>query len=160
MLHEPCEIPLHLLRLQYVDFTRDYNKGLQRLLPVMKGTDSEHKPNATQAAASTSTPAPSAQPAYTEPLAEVFPCSSEASMKSPGGYDYAPPTVVNKRQDKVTLYWLDGNRNRSRKFKYDVEAGKTEKFEDTLIKDHILVVTAANGDCIKLVRVPGLVTVE
>lgn len=41
VLYQPCDIPFRLLRLQYLDFTRGYQQGLQRLLPVMKGTDAE-----------------------------------------------------------------------------------------------------------------------
>lgn len=41
VLHQTCDIPFRLLRLQYIDFTQGYNRGFQQLLPVMKGTDEE-----------------------------------------------------------------------------------------------------------------------
>jgi hypothetical protein len=41
VLHRPCDIPFRLQRLQYVDFTQDYDRAFARLLPVMKGTDEE-----------------------------------------------------------------------------------------------------------------------
>jgi formylglycine-generating enzyme required for sulfatase activity len=36
VLHRRCEIPLRLLRLQYVDFTSDYNQGLTALLTELR----------------------------------------------------------------------------------------------------------------------------
>ena len=224
VLHQPCDIPLRLLRLQYIDFTKDYGRGLQRLLPVMKGTDeevaratgglkmpagsrTEPPVTHTQITASPPTPAPSAalrkwlligggaaallvltllvlsnsgtkrdanqstasyakpaEPSPTagdaQPVAETFPCSSEALMKSPGGDEYAPLTIVNKRQEKLVIYWLDGEGHRSNEAKYGIEPLKTVKLDDAVVKGHLFVITAANGECLKLVRVPGTVVIE
>ena len=38
VLHCRCEIPLRLLRLQYIDFTSDYNQGLTALLAELQET--------------------------------------------------------------------------------------------------------------------------
>ena len=39
VLYRPCEIPFRLRRLQYVDFTSDYNQGLTTLLTELQGTE-------------------------------------------------------------------------------------------------------------------------
>jgi hypothetical protein len=36
ILYLPCNVPMRLRRLQYIDFTVDYDRGLQRLLAVLK----------------------------------------------------------------------------------------------------------------------------
>ena len=36
VLHRPCEIPLRLFRLQYIDFTEDYADGLNKLIANLK----------------------------------------------------------------------------------------------------------------------------
>ena len=36
ILSEVCEVPMRLRRLQYIDFTKDYGRGLQTLLAVLK----------------------------------------------------------------------------------------------------------------------------
>ena len=41
VLHQVCDIPFRLQRLQYIDFTQDYARGLRQLLPAMEGTDAE-----------------------------------------------------------------------------------------------------------------------
>jgi len=39
VLHRRCEIPLRLLRLQYIDFTSDYDQGLTALLAELRGAE-------------------------------------------------------------------------------------------------------------------------
>jgi len=36
ILCKPCDVPMRLRRLQYIDFTKDYEQGLKTLLTVMK----------------------------------------------------------------------------------------------------------------------------
>lgn len=38
VLHQSCEIPFRLRRVQHLDFTRDYDTGLQRLLQHLSGS--------------------------------------------------------------------------------------------------------------------------
>ena len=37
VLHQPCEIPFRLRRVQHIDFTQDYDSGLQRLVRHLNG---------------------------------------------------------------------------------------------------------------------------
>ena len=48
VLHRRCEIPLRLLRLQYIDFTSDYDQGLTELLEELQGAEA---PEMTEAVA-------------------------------------------------------------------------------------------------------------
>src|SRR5688572_30323737 len=36
ILYQPCNVPMRIRRLQYIDFTTDYDRGLQTLLTVLK----------------------------------------------------------------------------------------------------------------------------
>ncbi len=82
VLHQVCDIPFRLQRLQYIDFTQDYARGLRQLLPVMKGTDAEvinstgsfkrpdfNPPSSSQPQISSSEPAPKPASSFRKGLA-------------------------------------------------------------------------------------------
>jgi hypothetical protein len=241
VLHQPCDIPFRLQRLQYVDFTKDYDRAFARLLPVMKGTDEEvarvtgsltppagvgrepvrNEPTRSAAAqseitAATTTPrrpstlrkwlaigggaallilvvlvllgsdpetedaqtaaapanayasppptqpADGAQPAqaageYRQAKAAEFPCDAEATMRPPFGNDSVTLTVVNKRQEKLTLHWLNARGKRTSH--QEVAPGQTLEM-DQVSTGNTFAVTGEDGDCIKLIRAPGLAVID
>jgi hypothetical protein len=278
VLHQPCDIPFRLQRLQYVDFTKDYDRALARLLPVMKGTDADvtratggltppasvrteavnsepvrnepirpeliqHEPVSREPVRSEPvrsepvrsapprpeppahseiaavTPAPrlsatvrkwlavgggaavllilavmifsgsdpgtqdvqtvgapvnayaSPQPAaradanqpaqaadgYQQTKAAEFPCEDEATMRPPFGNDDVPMTLVNKRQEKLYVHWLNARGKRASVM--EVAPGQTLDMRP-VSTGNTFVVTGEGGDCIKLVRAPGVAVIE
>jgi|GEM_PF-3023668 len=45
VLYQPCDVPLRIRRLQYIDFTANYEAGLTNLLRVLRQTGSESAGN-------------------------------------------------------------------------------------------------------------------
>lgn len=87
ILCKPCDVPMRLRRLQYIDFTKDYEQGLKTLLTVMKLPVTAPEGGAATAASASSAGAGQAgtesKPGYTaSPPPEAKPASSLMSRRN------------------------------------------------------------------------------
>ena len=79
VLSKPCDIPMRLRRLQYIDFTKDYDQGLRTLLTVMKLPITSP-----EAGAGTVAPSDSSTPPVAESrVGYTAPSTPEAKAQSP-----------------------------------------------------------------------------
>jgi hypothetical protein len=78
-------------------------------------------------------------------------------MRPPFGNDDVPMTLVNKRQEKLYVHWLNARGKRASVM--EVAPGQTLDMRP-VSTGNTFVVTGEGGDCIKLVRAPGLAVIE
>lgn len=67
ILHQPCEVPMRIRRLQYIDFTKDYNTAFTRLIQVVSQDATPSKPVAPASVPQRQTPVESPQSAPSAP---------------------------------------------------------------------------------------------
>lgn len=70
VLHQKCDIPFRVRRLQYIDFTADYEQGLERLLQAVKSSRARGGDDPASAGAAPGPPTPARQ--WILPLIAAF----------------------------------------------------------------------------------------